>query len=189
MLYKPKFCCNCGDKIERVDWNVLASRRFCDVCETQYKIYDKIPLFVIGVGLFFAIVGFGFYSQTVEKAGNVLPHQIAGNQLSPNKNLTNQTGSLQLFTNQDVQETAKVPEHNSANQVQTKPQIASVKQNLPPAKQFETNPTAAQETTYFCGAETKKGTPCSRRVKGRERCWQHTGQPAMLPPEKLIAVQ
>lgn len=38
---------------------------------------------------------------------------------------------------------------------------------------------------YICGARTKKGTPCSRRVHGPVRCWQHKGQPAMLPVEKL----
>ena len=39
---------------------------------------------------------------------------------------------------------------------------------------------------YLCGARTRKGTPCSRRVHGPVRCWQHKGVPAMLPPEKLI---
>jgi hypothetical protein len=39
---------------------------------------------------------------------------------------------------------------------------------------------------YICGARTKKGTPCSRRVHGPVRCWQHKGMPAMLPQEKLI---
>lgn len=39
---------------------------------------------------------------------------------------------------------------------------------------------------YLCGARTKKGTPCSRRVHGPVRCWQHKGSPAMLPPEKLL---
>ncbi|HEX3281547.1 MAG TPA: hypothetical protein VHR36_09980 [Pyrinomonadaceae bacterium] len=38
---------------------------------------------------------------------------------------------------------------------------------------------------YICGARTKKGTPCSRRVHGPVRCWQHKGLPAMLPQEKL----
>ncbi|HZN01328.1 MAG TPA: hypothetical protein VFB70_18140 [Pyrinomonadaceae bacterium] len=42
------------------------------------------------------------------------------------------------------------------------------------------------EQTYTCGARTKKGTPCSRRVHGPVRCWQHKGAPAMLPAEKLI---
>ncbi|HVF23029.1 MAG TPA: hypothetical protein VM941_08145 [Pyrinomonadaceae bacterium] len=54
----------------------------------------------------------------------------------------------------------------------------------------ETNSATAQssatEQIYTCGARTKKGTPCSRRVHGPVRCWQHKGAKAMLPPEKLL---
>jgi hypothetical protein len=40
---------------------------------------------------------------------------------------------------------------------------------------------------YICGARTKKGTPCRRRVHfAGERCFQHKGMPAMLPIDKLI---
>lgn len=57
----------------------------------------------------------------------------------------------------------------------------------PPATQ--NSPTApapvAIDDVYICGARTKKGTPCSRRVHGPVRCWQHKGVPAMLPVEKL----
>jgi hypothetical protein len=42
------------------------------------------------------------------------------------------------------------------------------------------------EQVYICGARTRRGTPCSRRVHGPVRCWQHKGMPAMLPPEKLV---
>jgi len=49
-----------------------------------------------------------------------------------------------------------------------------------------TRPVTPDEEVYICGARTKKGTPCSRRVHGLVRCWQHKGMPAMLPPEKLI---
>lgn len=41
------------------------------------------------------------------------------------------------------------------------------------------------EQLYTCGARTKKGTPCSRRVHGPVRCWQHKGDKAILPQEKL----
>ena len=41
------------------------------------------------------------------------------------------------------------------------------------------------EQGYYCGAETKKGTPCSRRVKGNVRCFQHQGMQAMAAAEKL----
>jgi len=36
-----------------------------------------------------------------------------------------------------------------------------------------------EEKVYTCGARTKKGTPCSRRVQGPVRCWQHKGLPRM----------
>lgn len=42
-----------------------------------------------------------------------------------------------------------------------------------------------EETVYICGARTKKGTPCSRRVQQPGRCWQHKGMKAILPEEKL----
>ena len=44
---------------------------------------------------------------------------------------------------------------------------------------------SSEEEVYLCGAQTKKGTPCSRRVHGPVRCWQHKGARAMMPPEKL----
>jgi hypothetical protein len=47
------------------------------------------------------------------------------------------------------------------------------------------SPATATEEIYTCGARTKKGTPCSRRVHGAVRCWQHKGMPAMLAQEKL----
>jgi hypothetical protein len=44
----------------------------------------------------------------------------------------------------------------------------------------------ANDEIYICGARTRKGTPCRRRVHAAgERCFQHKGMPAMLPLEKL----
>ncbi|HSD46421.1 MAG TPA: hypothetical protein VLB87_07345, partial [Pyrinomonadaceae bacterium] len=50
----------------------------------------------------------------------------------------------------------------------------------------DVSPPTATNQLYTCGARTKKGTPCSRRVRGPVRCWQHKGAKAMLPPEKLL---
>jgi len=50
----------------------------------------------------------------------------------------------------------------------------------------QTQPPVTVEEAYICGARTKKGTPCSRRVRGPVRCWQHKGAKAMLPVEKLV---
>ena len=52
--------------------------------------------------------------------------------------------------------------------------------------QTPAQPPIIEEQMYLCGARTKKGTPCSRRVHGPVRCWQHKGAKAMLPLEKLL---
>ena len=39
---------------------------------------------------------------------------------------------------------------------------------------------------FICGARTKKGTPCRRRVHvAGERCYQHKGLSAMVSLDKL----
>ena len=46
---------------------------------------------------------------------------------------------------------------------------------------------AADDVVYICGARTKKGTPCHRRVHAAgERCFQHKGMAAMVPLSKLV---
>jgi hypothetical protein len=54
------------------------------------------------------------------------------------------------------------------------------------SSQAEATPALSPEQVYTCGARTKKGKPCSRRVHGPVRCWQHKGLPAMLPQDKLL---
>jgi hypothetical protein len=188
MLFKPKFCCSCGEKIERLNWKAWTSRRFCQLCETEYGFYDWIPKIVFGFGLFFGLLGVSFYWQKTEKPLNTLSHQISSNSLKANNSLTNQTFSLPPSTNQNGQESARLNDRNSAPNVQKNVQAALLKQSLPQAqqiRQIENGKDTARETAYFCGAQTKKGTPCSRRRKSNSRCFQHVGQSAMLPPEKL----
>jgi hypothetical protein len=43
---------------------------------------------------------------------------------------------------------------------------------------------SSTEAVYYCGALTKKGTPCTRRVKSPGRCWQHLGQPSAIDGRK-----
>jgi hypothetical protein len=58
--------------------------------------------------------------------------------------------------------------------------------SVPAQTETSAQPPVTIEQTYICGARTKKGTPCSRRVRGPVRCWQHKGAKAMLPLERLI---
>ena len=55
-------------------------------------------------------------------------------------------------------------------------------------KTNQTSPASVtNEAGYICGARTRKGTPCRRRVHAPgERCFQHQGLAAMVPLEKLV---
>jgi len=45
----------------------------------------------------------------------------------------------------------------------------------------------SDDVVYICGARTKKGTPCRRRVHvAGERCFQHKGMPSLVPLYKLV---
>lgn len=59
MLYKPRFCCECGEKIEKTDWGLLDSRRFCAVCSSIHGLHDHIGRAIIGLGLLGVVFGIG----------------------------------------------------------------------------------------------------------------------------------
>lgn len=176
MVFRPSFCANCGEKIERADWGVFTSRRFCQVCETEFKGQDLIPRVIVGLGVFACVCGFGSYLRSgpaAETRGLNQPRMLAGQALSQ------QQLSAANSVNRSLENV------NAANLRQPgQPNAASTTNALvsPPTAKPKVE---AAEPMYYCGAETKKGTPCSRRVKGNVRCYQHQGMPAMLPANKL----
>lgn len=165
MFYKPKFCCNCGEKIERTEWSVLASRRFCEFCETEQKHHDLLIRGIVSVCLIFGILGFtGFFTQSEPSAPKPATAPIVSRNLKP-------AGSR-----------AALSAANAANSTNTgaSPAVADASNASPDgqlSKQLDKREKPS-EPTYYCGAITKKGTPCTRRVKTIGRCWQHTGRPA-----------
>ena len=180
MLYRPKFCANCGDKIERVEWPLTASRRFCPVCESEYKGQDLIPRVLVGAGVLMGILGLGSYLNVGPPRDTVLLKQpkkaaevTSGRQEMP-KNVAASAGTI---------DTAGV----NSGQLQAAPQVQMPGNatNAPSPVRPAGLQTPVAQQQYFCGAETKKGTPCSRRVKGNVRCYQHQGMPAMAGAEKL----
>lgn len=184
MPYKPKFCCQCGDKIDRIDWKFISSRRFCELCETEFKIYDLLPRIALVCGILLSIFGLGSYLQKSGDSSKNVPKHLSGASLDLNKNSAKQAASPQISADQNVQSLAQKQANSSI--AETKSQIAPLKDGLK-NEQTEVVRTVTPEKSYFCGAQTKKGLPCSRKVKGGGRCWQHDGQPAMLPQEKLLA--
>ncbi len=187
MPYKPKYCCQCGDQIERTDWSLTSSRRFCELCETEFKIYDWLPRIALAVGIFFSIVGLGTYWQKSGKTIDTAPKQFAGYSPNSNKYLTNKAVEPQVLTGRGVPILEQTPANDSDGDVKLTAAVPAL--NAAKSKPLETIENAVVEKVYYCGAQTKKGSACSRKVKGGGRCWQHTGQPAMLPQEKLLVTQ
>ncbi len=186
MPYKPKYCCQCADKIERVEWKLTTSRRFCELCETEYKIYDFLPRIVIVTGILFGILGFGTYWGQSGKSLETVPKQLAAISPSANKNNSQRAIAAQVSTNNIVPVLGQPPDSVTGDvKTPTAPfAMKSEKQKLTGAA---VEPPL--EKIYYCGAQTKKGSACTHKVKGGGRCWQHTGQPAIVAQEKLLIVQ
>lgn len=187
MFYTPKFCCNCSDEIERTKRKLFSSGKFCELCETNFRVQEWFPRLVVIFGMIFGFVGLFGYFQSGDKPLKMSAGAVVGNAVPTNKTLSNQAAVERSLVSAPANSAALNP-NNAVNRVAEKnSNSALLIQNTQP-KSAGNQPNVA-ETVYFCGAETKKGMPCSRRVKGGGRCWQHEGQAAMLPNAKLIAGQ
>ena len=186
MLYKPKYCCQCGEDIERVAWKLWSSRRFCQLCETEVGHHDWIPRMALGVGIFLSVFGLGSYLQTPDKSFDKTPRQIVS-QSNLDKNIARKKSDTQVNKNEqtldeNLDTTSNVVSPTKQNDVVAEKNKIRERQTT----HLEKPQNNESEPVYFCGAETKKGTPCSRRVKGGGRCWQHKGREAMLPEKELL---
>jgi hypothetical protein len=173
MFFKPNFCCGCGEKIQRAEWGILTSRRFCDVCAIENQGHEWLPRAVVLSAVLIGLFGFGSY---LRNPGPVSPAALkqadhlraapvsetalkpAPRELSPGSRAVG-TGAM-AGTGQETSLGVDTPEPTKEQ-----PRLESI---------------ASDEPVHFCGAMTKKGKPCSRRVKTKGRCWQHVGQPSAL---------
>lgn len=167
MLFKPNFCCNCGEKVERAEWGILTSRRFCPACAADCGKYDWLPRVVVLAGILMGIFGLGSLS------GSRGPQQpTVQNDQTPKLAV----GAKQQAGIKDEERiVSPVPDNRGTTAVP--PDMSSADSTK---KQPDFSGTASDASVYFCGALTKKGKPCSRRVKTKGRCWQHMGQPSAL---------
>jgi hypothetical protein len=149
-LYKPNFCCECGEPVPGTRRRVWASRRFCRTCAPRFRRAGLKVALLLATLLF-------------------LPGFLLGRLLRP--------PSPPLIMERGAQSLAPLP---------TAPAPAKPQPTYGPDGTANERPTEPEEVVYICGARTKKGTPCQRRVRGPGRCWQHRGRPAMLPPSKLV---
>jgi hypothetical protein len=159
-MYKPNFCAECGERIARLRWRVWTSRRFCAGCDRRFRRGRVVwPLAACA-----ALVGAGF---------------VGGRAMRP--------ATPPLVIERSALKSPPPPAQTPATG--NKESAATSKSNAPAYGADGTateRPTEADEVVSMCGARTKKGTPCSRRVRGTGRCWQHRGKSAMLSAAKLL---
>lgn len=174
MLYRPSFCCHCGEKIDAIDWNIFSSRRFCDVCKQENKGFELLGKLAVAGALLLPLSVAGSFIQsrpvispeTISAARSIKPNVP----LEPNRQVRSPRGP-ETIGNNAIDHALPVPE-----KVVTK--TANEKEN--PKNRY-----AGQ--IFYCGAATKKGTACTRKVKVRGYCWQHTERAGSLQSGKAIA--
>lgn len=165
-MYKPNFCCDCGERVLRERWRAWTSRRFCPLCAKRFRVGWVAPL---AAACALASAGFAV-GRLVRPAPP--PLVIERGALPLPALLLKNTSGQDARTNDAAGGDAQTNEGASPQSIG-----ARVAEDV----------TDPNEVVYICGARTKKGTPCQRRVRGAAvRCYQHKGLPAMLPPEKLI---
>ena len=147
MLYKPKYCCNCGDRIDRTQWRLRSSRRFCQVCETDHVLDEWIPVAVLVSSIGFGLLGLGGFFEDTAQAVPV------GGTFKRGSSQPAKTGPPSLRIDE------------ASNRESTPDGVQGINTPSDPERRSE---------RFACGAVTKKGSACSRRVDSRgARCWQH----------------
>ena len=166
MFYRPNFCCNCGEKIERIEWPLFASRKFCDLCQTEFRARDWGVKLLAAAGIVFAsgLISSFFRPQQIGPMRMASPDQVAlSSAVKPRADANFSTTS------------ATQPQSQTGTNVNTSTISPPILNASKPEQAVK-----ATEAVYYCGAATKKGTPCSRKVKrAGERCWQHQGMPSL----------
>ena len=124
---------------------------------------DVLVRAIIGVALLFGVVGIGAYLRSDPRAETTLvkqPARLVERAAKP---------EAEIKTRAENPTPVKIPDAPIRQLAEPRPSPVKVE---------------VAEAQYYCGAETKKGTPCSRRVKGNTRCYQHSGMPAMTSSER-----
>ena len=162
-MYRPNFCAECGGRVARARWRIWTSRRFCAACDRRFRRGRVLKPLIAGL----ALVGAGY---------------VGGRALRP-------TAPPPLVIERSGAPNSTV----LSSGISTARTNAAVNSDTPAAAvAYGADGTAAERPTdpgelvSICGARTKKGAPCSRRVRGTGRCWQHRGRAAMLPAARLL---
>jgi len=165
----PNFCLDCGARITRRQWRGWRGQ-FCNKCAPRFRASRARRLVIAASAFVFLAFVFGRYLRppppplVIER---VASSPLSDRPISAAEATTNNHHGPQLAGGSDSSSATEVADSSNSVKLTT---------TLSPDGEI-----------YICGARTKKGTPCHRHVHAPgERCYQHKGQPAILPVEKLV---
>ncbi|MEJ7847569.1 MAG: hypothetical protein WKF92_05730 [Pyrinomonadaceae bacterium] len=168
MLYKPSFCCHCGEKIERADWNIFSSRRFCDVCKEENKGFELLAKLAVVGALMLPLSVAGSLLGTAKDEPLQKTSFVQTNKMpsAPNvkRELDSAVRNSEVINNKGVAASPALPE-NSTTEIGKQPRNQKI---------------TSEGEVFYCGAATKKGTACTRKVKTKGNCWQHSARVARV---------
>lgn len=177
-MYKPNFCSACGEQIVRDKWRIWTSRRFCQTCAPRFR-KERIVAPVIAAAIIFGTgLAAGRLARNFSKSSPPPLIVERNNNRSTMKEAREASTPAAVSREATLSGEAKPKTSPASN---TNSDFAKAGDGAAGERMTDPN-----EIVSICGARTQKGTPCSRRVRGTGRCWQHKGLPAMLPASKLI---
>ena len=159
-MYRPNFCAECGERLASRNWyariKLCARALWCDACARRLGRFG-LARFARPAAIISIIAISAFaFGRYLRPAPPPLIISRAAN--SPLSDLPVNFNDTARTTNRK--------------------QIDATSEDVTAVDR--------EDAAYICGARTKKGTPCRRRVHvAGERCFQHKGMPAILPLEKL----
>ncbi len=185
MLYKAKYCGECASEIQDYGESLWLRSRFCEICKQDFKFLEYISKYG---GVVIAMIGMAFGIGTVlrqppDKSFNTAKSEIAN--IAPAPKPLQKVETVQPINNVQPK---KVEVNQQVALLSKQPETQSAKEsfnNTIRQPEQQVSQVSVPETVYMCGAKTKKNTPCSRKVKGSVRCWQHLEHDAMLPAKDL----
>ncbi|MCO6510845.1 MAG: hypothetical protein J5I65_08630 [Aridibacter famidurans] len=168
MLKRPNFCCSCGEKIDRIEWHFWTSRRFCELCQYEHRLDEWLPRITGG---FFLLVGLFGIGTLIGRGSGSSDLKFAPAELALERAERAPAG----------RPADKIERQADAGTGEVGPAADPPGLRLDRTRDRDPAPPPPEGPAVLCGAETKKGTACTRKVKGGGRCWQHIGKELFVP--------
>ncbi len=181
-LINRNFAVNAGKKLKELIGTLIPAADFANFVKPNLRFTNYYRALSVVGGILFGILGVGNLLAKTGDSVKDVPKQLSSTSLNINKSSANQAVEPQILSNQNVQSLAQMPPNTDSRN-----EIASGLLRSIERRSWKSRRMICASTSFIIAAHKQKKVRLVRvRVKGGGRCWQHLGQPAMLPQEKLL---